>query len=170
MARRYYPGGRITGLLLPAMIFLLLFGATALFILMKKTRPLLITLFLTPLLFFWLTSIVIVPQVNGFYSPRSLGEKIRFYTRQGYRAAGFGLTRGILNFYADTTIEELDDDSLSRFFAPPYSGKRVLIIKSRHLKKNPRLQQQAQIRYQYKMNNETYLLLTAAPCKEGLWP
>lgn len=85
-------------------------------------------------------------------------------------ATGFGLTRGILNFYADTTIDELDDDSLSRFFAPPYSGKKLLIIKSRHLKKNPRLQQQAKIRYQYKMNNETYLLLTTTTPQEGLVP
>lgn len=168
---RYFPGNKISGLILPTAISLIFLGTAGAFVWLKKVRPLAVTLFLAPLLLSWTMFIHIAPQVNDFYSPRFLGEEIRQFCRQGYEIGSFRVTRGILNFYAGAEIRELDDKGLSRFFQTGNPAGKLLVIKSRHLEKIPRhLEGRTTVRCRRRMNNETYLLLTAGPFPEAIAP
>jgi 4-amino-4-deoxy-L-arabinose transferase-like glycosyltransferase len=154
---RYFPSMQETHFGLLSVIFLPLFAGGIVLSLVKKARWLFVLLLAGMWLFSSVAMLDLVPQINDLVSARQIGESIVQYTNQGNLIATFQVRRGILNFYADQIIPELNAVDLASYFT---ESNRVLIMKENEYKKQmDQFSQDIRIVSQYEISNEHYVVL-----------
>lgn len=128
------------------------------FALKKMVQPMFYLLFAGMWLFSAYTFIVLVPQADPIMSGRQIGYDIRHFIDQGYHVGQYHVQRGLFNFYAESTFEEIPaDSSVFHFFEEP---KRLLIMQKRHFHRHgDKLGENLKMYSWYEIANMTYALI-----------
>lgn len=86
----------------------------------------------------WLFSafafLAVLPNADHLLSARAIGYEIAEFKENGWEVAIYRVRRGILNFYADTLLPELDDTAFQTWLETP---KRALIMDDDWLERPP---------------------------------
>jgi 4-amino-4-deoxy-L-arabinose transferase-like glycosyltransferase len=159
---RIFPTVEIRGLFFISLFSFVLGLSGVLLLIYKRHKAFLLFLFVGMFVFSTLSSAFFVPKINTLYSPREIGQKIKFFSERGYQIGTFKITRGIFNFYAGCILSELKSEELGSFFN--ISRKRLLVIKKHDFRKQSLfLKNKYKILQDFFLNNEKYYFVT----KEG---
>jgi 4-amino-4-deoxy-L-arabinose transferase-like glycosyltransferase len=152
------------GPLLPMWItpfFLILAGLGMSMVLLRCSRTLLGLTFLSVWVFSLCLQVILVPQINLFYSPKKIGREIAGLREEGKTAVSFGLTRGVLDYYAGYAVPTVRKKGLEALLSRDAKQEKILIIKKNHWIKRPlRERQRGKILFRQRINRETYYLIS----------
>lgn len=123
----------------------------------RKTK----ILFVMTIIGMWLFSVYtfqfIAPRINNAFSARAIGQQLSKYAESGHTAATFQVRRGILNFYANKIIPELELADLSSYFD---DSNRIMVIKTNEYQKRIKpLNIEISILNSYNIANENYVII-----------
>jgi 4-amino-4-deoxy-L-arabinose transferase-like glycosyltransferase len=96
--------------------------------------------------------------INNRFSPKLMGEKIKYFSEAGFKIATSHVTRGILNFYAGQKILEINRKEMKDFLT--LQTENMLIVKGKDYQKiKGSLGDQIKSKGRFRLNNETYYFI-----------
>lgn len=156
---RFYPVAKNYNVWPYAFIFFPLLVIGAIFIFQHSFRKYFITVMTGMWLFSAYTMFSVAPKVNPAFSGRQIGTDIIELSSEGYEIATFRVRRGILNFYANCLLKEIQLNDLDAFFDD--DTPKVLILKTNEFRKQKyRFPDEVKQIHNYELANEKYLIIT----------